>query len=129
MAVGVLVTIGLGEHDFRKDRCHTEKGRYPKPEKGTGAARNDGSGGTSDVTGTDLSGNGGRESLKRTHTGLVGALTEERCAAEKDLKREAELSDLNETQTDRVEDTGTAQQGNKTENTPKYAVDVADKAV
>ena len=64
VAVGVFAFEGLSQHRFGKDGGHTEEGGNPQPEQGAGAARDDSSGRTRNVTGTHLSSDGGSQSLE-----------------------------------------------------------------
>mgnify|MGYP006896725738 CR=1 FL=1 len=74
VAVGVMALVGLREDGFGEDRRHPEEGRDPKPEERARAARNEGRGGTRDVAGTHLRGDGGGERLEGTHSRFVARL-------------------------------------------------------
>ena len=129
MAVGILTLVGLGEHGFGKNRRHAEESGDPKPEKGTGAARNNGRGRPRDVTRAHLGRNRGRQGLERAHTGFICSLTEKRGTAEEKSQREPEFSHLHKTQSERIKKPGSAQERNQAADAPEYAVDVTHEVV
>ena len=102
----------LSENSFGVDGSHTEESDDPHPEDSTGAANEDRTAGTDDITGTDLCGDCGGESLERAHTTLGGA------AAERDITEHfahafAEAADLHEAGFYRVDETDTDQKDNQ----------------
>ena len=61
----------LGQRGFGVDGGHAEECDDPHPENSAGAAGKDGAGGTHDVAGTHLCGDGGGQGLEGAHTGLL----------------------------------------------------------
>ena len=61
----------LSKHRFTVDGGHSEKRDYPHPENCAGTADENGTAGSDDVAGTDLSGDGGGERLEGRKTAFL----------------------------------------------------------
>ena len=94
----------LRQNRLRVDGRHAEKGDYPHPEDGTGAARQDRAGCADDIAGTDLSGYGCRQSLERTHAFFM-FFPVEREIAENAPESFSEAADLDKSGPDGIPET------------------------
>ena len=105
LAVAYLAIL-LGEDGFREDRAHPKHCGDPHPEDGTRASHSDGGGYASDITRTDLGGDGSGERLEgvRLVTGIFRLLFLLEDRAEAVLHRQAEVPYLGHAEVDGVED-------------------------
>ena len=85
----------LGQNCLSVDGGHAQEGDDPHPEDSAGAAGEDSAGSADDVAGTDLSGDGGGQSLEGTHALLLLAAAEGQ-VTENLLHTLAEATNLNE---------------------------------
>jgi len=130
-ALDVAVLVHLagveGEGSLSVDGGHAQEGDDPHPEDGAGAAGEDGAGSADDVTGTDLSGNGGGQSLERGHAG--GLLTAAQGQVAEDLLHAfAEAANLHELGADGVEQAYANQQEDE-DIAGQVIVDVANDGI
>ena len=102
--------IVLCQNSFAVDGSHAEECGQPHPEHSAGTAGNQCGGTARDVAGTDLSGNGGGQSLERTHAVLAGSVALQADVAEDQAHTFTELPDLDEIGTDGKEDAAAQQQ-------------------
>ena len=84
----------LSQSSLSIDGGHAKESNDPHPEDSTGAAGEDCAGCTNDVAGTDLSCNGGSQSLEGAHAALV-LVTAELYITENLLHAFAEAANLN----------------------------------
>ena len=88
---------------------HAEESDDPHPQNGSGAADENGSAGTDDVSGTDLSGDGGGQRLERGKSACLAAAVKAD-AAEGFFHTFAETANLNKAGADGIEKTGSYEQ-------------------
>ena len=112
-ALDVAVSVNdaglLSQSGLSVDGSHAEEGDDPHPEDGAGTANQDSAGSTDDVTGTDLSGDSGSQSLEGAHTGLL-LLTAQGEVTKDLLHTLVEAADLHEAGADGEPQTDSNQQ-------------------
>ena len=109
IAVRLNDTGLLGQGSLGIDSGHAEEGDDPHPEDSAGAAGEDSAGGTHDVAGAHLGGDGGGQRLEGGHAAFLGAAAEVHLT-EKLFHALAEATDLDKAGLDRVPQAHTHQQ-------------------
>ena len=100
----------LSQNRFAVDGSHAEESGQPHPEHGTGTTGYQSGCTAGNITGTNLSRNGGCQSLERAHAFLARCLTLQADVAEDQAHTFTELPDLDEIGTDGKEDAAAQQQ-------------------